>query len=590
MLHNEGTSTRNWSSYNFQVLRDDVYMLGRDGRIAGGRISPVRSSSAVVVSSEDLNRQRIYFQQQTVSSEGYAGQAFNTHVPHTVRTTETKTCTDCHLSDKGDNNAVMAQLLLLGTNFVNFMGRFVFVATGHGGVEAVAVTEADEPQAVIGSDLHRIAYPKEYAAHEKRERELAMSVHHSSSDARSVQVRGEYVYIADGRGGFKVFDVAQLNQKGFSERIVSAPVSPIGQNTNVSTREAMAVAAPSTMAVDPGRLQQAVNEEQPIHASYAYIYIADRHEGLVLSTAATLLDGNPSNNFLKRAAAFNPEGRLNGAVNLAVAGNHVYMLAERGLVVVDISTPLTPKIVAEVGAPQIRSPKAVAVQFRYAFITDADGLKVVDVTFPDQPRFVESATVKLAQAEGLYVARTYAYVAAGAQGLAIVDIERPEAPKLDQTFDAGGKLNDARDVKIAMTNASVFAYVADGKNGLRVLEMVSANSTPGAFGFSPRPAPKLIASFHTHEPALAISKGLDRDRAVDESGNQVAVFGRLGGRPFNLEEMQRMFLRPDGKGGRQVWMVNDRVEAPAPATPSTSLALPDRRRPQPALHISHRER
>ena len=83
-----------------------------------------------------------------------------------------------------------------------------------------------------------------------------------------------------------------------------------------------------------------------------------------------------------------------------------------------------------------------------------------------------------------------------------------------------------------MTNASVFAYVADGQNGLRVLQLVSANETPGAFGFSPRPQPKLIATYHTHEPALAISKGLDRDRAVDESGNQVAVFGRRGGRPL----------------------------------------------------------
>ena len=28
MLHNEGLITRNWTSYNFQVLRDDVYMPG----------------------------------------------------------------------------------------------------------------------------------------------------------------------------------------------------------------------------------------------------------------------------------------------------------------------------------------------------------------------------------------------------------------------------------------------------------------------------------------------------------------------------------------------------------------------------------
>ena len=30
------------------------------------------------------------------------------------------------------------------------------------GVEAISVTEESEPQAVIGSDLHRLAYPDEY--------------------------------------------------------------------------------------------------------------------------------------------------------------------------------------------------------------------------------------------------------------------------------------------------------------------------------------------------------------------------------------------------------------------------------------------
>ena len=217
-------------------------------------------------------------------------------------------------------------------------------------MEAIAVTEMEEPQAVIGSSLHKLAYPVEYAAHEKRHRELNTVVHHASSNALGVQVRGEYVYIADGSGGFKVFDIAQINQKGFSEKIVSAPVSPIGQNTNVKTRDATAVAAPSTLAVDPGRLRLPVNEEQPIHELYGYIYIADRVEGLVISTAATLLDGNPSNNFLKRAGAFNPGGVLNGAVNLAIAGNYAYMLADRGLVIVDLSKPLQPTVAAEIAA------------------------------------------------------------------------------------------------------------------------------------------------------------------------------------------------------------------------------------------------
>jgi hypothetical protein len=554
-LHNEMRTTRTWTSYNFQVLRDDVFMLGKDSTAMRGRISPVRSSSAVLVSSRDQNRQLVYGQQQTVSSEGFAGHAFNTHVPHTVRTVETKTCTDCHVAATGDNNAVMAQLLLQGTNFVNFVGRFAYVATGEGGVEAVAVTEADEPQAVIGSVLHRLAYPERFAAHQRRGRQLTTAVRHGSTQASAVQARGEYLYIADGSGGFKVFDIAQIDQKGFSAKIVSAPVSPLDQRLRVATRHATAVAAPTTLAVDPARSRRPENEEQPIHPLYGYIYVTDAEEGLVLSTAATLLDGNPANNTLAKAAAFNPEGRLRGARNLAIAGTYAYIVCDRGLVVVDINAPLAPRIVAEV---PMRAPSAVAIQFRYAFVTDRDGLKVVDVTVPERARLVTEATVPIGDARNVYVARTYAYVAGGAQGVVIVDVERPGQPRIDQVFNADGALNDVNDVKVAMTNASLFAYVADGRNGLRVVQLVSANDTDGAFGFSPRPAPVLIASYRTRRPALAVSKGLDRDRAVDESGNQIAVFGRRGGRPFNLEEMRRMYLR-DGA----VWTVTDTPPAPA---------------------------
>src|SRR5438552_17596363 len=131
------------------------------------RTAPVRSSSAVLVGSQNAKREWIYSQQQTVSAEGFAGQAFNPHFPHAVRAAETKTCDDCHLSEQGNNNAWMAQVLLQGTNFVNFLGRYVYVAEEHHGFEAVAVTEHEEPQAVIGSYLQKLAFPENYAKHQK---------------------------------------------------------------------------------------------------------------------------------------------------------------------------------------------------------------------------------------------------------------------------------------------------------------------------------------------------------------------------------------------------------------------------------------
>ncbi|HEX5053231.1 MAG TPA: hypothetical protein VFZ65_15760 [Planctomycetota bacterium] len=547
MHHFEQEKLRNWASYNPQVARDDVFMLGISPDVKDNKVAVVRSSSAVMVSSTDSQRAIAYKQQLTVAANGLNGQCFNTHFAHTVRKTETRKCSDCHLSEKNDNNAWLAQTLLQGTDYVNFFGMYAYVAEGSGGLEAVKITEWPEPQAMIGSNLHRMAFPDEYRAHEKNGRKLTEAHHHSGS-VRSLEVRGEYLYTASGADGFRVFDIANVANKNFSERIVTAPVSPLGQNTHVKTKFATAVALPTNMSISMSRPWIAANREQNypyrghdqnLHESYRYAYITDRFEGLILVDVDCLTDGDPDNNFFERALTFNPDGALTGAEGLAVAGTTVYVCCAQGVVAVDITDPLAPVIVATV--PSTR-PTAVAVQFRYAFVTGADGLQVLDVTMPERMTLV--ATLPMQDARSVYVARTYAYIGAGAGGVAIVDVEVPTAPRLLQNFTADGVLSDVNQLKVGMVNDSVYGLVADGKSGFHVLQLVTPeDGGRSAYGFAPEPRPKLIASHETDGPALAIAKGLDRDRAADESGHQVAVFGRIGGRPFDLEEARRLYMR-----------------------------------------------
>ena len=540
----EGVIDRNYTTYNPQVVRDDVFMLGIDGTVKKNRMAVLRSSSAVVVSSQNANREWVYSQQQTFSAEGYSGQAFNPHFPHTTSSVgTTKNCTDCHLSKNNDNNAWMTQLLGFGTGTVNFFGRYAYVGEGREGLHAVIWTEPDEPQAAIGSHLHKIAYPDNYRKHLEAGSILKEGHEHSGHDIQDLVLRGEYLYTANGPGGFEVFDVANIDQKGFSERIVSAPVSPLGQRTRVNTKYATSVALPSTLALDPARVRLPENEEQPIDMFYAFVYVSDREEGLVGSNVATLVDGNPDNNFLNKDVVFNPDGVLTGATFVAAAGHRLYMTTPRGLYVVDVSDPMHPRIAGQLTNGFLRNPRCIAVQFRYAFITDDEGLKVVDLTDPTRPVPLPRATVRLNHAGRLYVARTYAYVANGPEGLAIIDVENPQRPFIDQMFTAGGALNDTRAVQIGSVSASEFALVADGKNGLRVVQLISPDTVPGAQGFSPRPNPKLIASYHTKGEAICVSRGLERDRVVDETGGQTVVFGRRGARPFHLDEMERFYRR-----------------------------------------------
>jgi hypothetical protein len=552
--HYEGGETRNYATYNPQVVRDDFYMLGRHGEAKGNRIAPVRSTSALVLSSTNSNRERIYVQQPPVAASGFSSQAFAPHYPHTERKTETKTCEDCHLSEANDNNAWMASLLGQGTDFVDFVGFHAYVGT-EDGIAAVQVTEWSEPQAVIGSYLHRNAYPDFFAQHELHGRELQDARTHGGGTAGCLQLRGEYLFVAEGAGGLRAYDAASIANKGFSQPLITAPYSPLGHDTHVASENATCVALPTNQPIAPqrnaGDLMRIENQEQPFHALYHYALVTDAVEGLILVDVDTLADGEPRNNFLTRAVTFNPNGALTGARHATIAGRHAYVATPNGIGVVDLTDPLKPKLDAVVKLADARASQA---QFRYLFVTAAEGLRVLDITQPTRPAFVKGATVALKDAHKLHVARTYAYVAAGTEGLAIVDVENPERPRLVQRFDADGRLGDARDVAVGSTNASLFAYVADARTGLHVLQLTAPDSQPKFYGFSPEPRPQWIAGYATGAPALALSKGLERDRAVDESGGQVAVFGRIGSRPFTLPEMQQLYLDRNGRP----WTVSDR--------------------------------
>ncbi|MEI9850635.1 MAG: hypothetical protein WDN24_06970 [Sphingomonas sp.] len=578
--HFEGEETRNFATYNPQVARDDMFQLGKHQTTKGNQIAPVRSSSALILSSTNVNRERIYVQQPPISAIGFSSQAFAPHFPHTVRTTETKTCSDCHLSANDDNNAIMAQLLLLGTNTVNFIGLNAWSGL-EGGFQATRVTEWDEPQAVIGSYLQRYAYPDYYRLHvERNKRELRNWVRGKSFGTRGsgetgaieefanvvqgtrgrvgcLQLRGEYMYVAEGKGGFRAYDVASIANKGFSERILTAPYSKLGHDTQVKSRNATCMALPTNQPIAPTRSTPAMremNQEQPFLPIYHYAAVTDAEEGLYLVDIDTMADGELRNNFLKRAApAWNPDGVLDGARHIVLAGEIAYITADAGLVVVDLSDPLKPRLAA---VRPLRDARASAIQFRYLWVTTAAGVELFDVTDLRDPVAVPSGLIAMPDARRIYIARTYAYIAGGAQGLAIVNVTNPTRPAWVGAFTFDGRLNDAQDVIVGATNASFFAYVADGRNGMKVLQLTSPASQPNFYGFSPAPRPELIAWAKTPTPAVALSKGLDRDRAVDETGGQIAVFGRLGSRPFTRPEMEQLFL----KQGGGVYKVSDRPD------------------------------
>jgi hypothetical protein len=104
---------------------------------------------------------------------------------------------------------------------------------------------------------------------------------------------------------------------------------------------------------------------------------------------------------------------------------------------------------------------------------------------------------------------------------------------------------------------------------MKIVKLIDTD-TPGYMGFAPTPQPELVATYQGAGETVAVSRGMIRDRYVDESGDQIAVTNRMGSRPFNSEELRRILFMPDG----QVLKVTNEPPSAKAQQKSTGAAAP----------------
>src|SRR5205823_671571 len=114
---------------------------------------------------------------------------------------------------------------------------------------------------------------------------------HPGAPIRCLQLRGEYVYAAQGHHGMQVYDVASVANKAVSQPILTGPSSPLGHDTRIDSPDATCVALPTNQPIHPvrnqGHLMRDANLEQPFHPIYNYALITDSKEGLILTDVNT---------------------------------------------------------------------------------------------------------------------------------------------------------------------------------------------------------------------------------------------------------------------------------------------------------------
>jgi len=102
---------------------------------------------------------------------------------------------------------------------------------------------------------------------------------------------------------------------------------------------------------------------------------------------------------------------------------------------------------------------------------------------------VPGATIPLADARNISLSRTYAYIAPAARGIAIVDVERPSNAAGVKIFRAPWGVERYQRHQDRQVASGQYGWLADGKNGLKVIQLFSPETTSEFYGFSPRPCP-----------------------------------------------------------------------------------------------------
>lgn len=168
------------------------------------------------------------------------------------------------------------------------------------------------------------------------------------------------------------------------------------------------------------------------------------------------------------------------ATGIAVSYPYAYIACYTGgLCIVDISNPSRPVLVGYLDTPGVAYK--VAVSGSYAYVADDSSVQVIDVSDKRAPRAVSSLRMP-GHTFDVFVSGPFAYAAAGGSGLRIVDISDPRDPREVGYFDPDTMT--ARSVQVvgryAYIAGSTGMWIADVSNPQEPLEIGRITPMPGA--------------------------------------------------------------------------------------------------------------
>ena len=367
-----------------------------------------------------------------------------------------------------------------------------------------------------------------------------------TTSADEVFIQGNLAYISDNGGGLKVFDITDPTAvKPLSAKTLSGTTNySLVQDGKLYVLESNKLKVYTSSGVTNTADTSLASVEikggtaHAVAVSGNYAYIADDSVGLKVVNLTTKA---------VEAGYWDTQGTAWDVKITEQDGKKYAVIADgaKGLVVVDVTTQPTGKVAlgstatATASAPLALGDTAyrVVVEGNYAYVaTDGKGLNIVDISTPLAPKLVATYTTPKATWD-VKVNNGIAYLASSSAGLILVDVSDPAKPTLLTSLATGTPTFNASGVAIQ----GDYAYIADSTNGLRVVKIGDLGpSTNGVGSISDQydtvklnikanTAPELADKILTL-PTVNTQTGAPKDG--DTTGS-ISIYELLGGNSTN---------------------------------------------------------
>ncbi len=280
-----------------------------------------------------------------------------------------------------------------------------------------------------------------------------------TSDATDIQVDGDYAFVADRLDGLRVIDVSdpanptlagQVDTPGIALNVaVDGNLAVVGDHSGgVRMVDVTNPAAPSIVGNFPTATAYAVD----IAGDLAFV--ACGTDGLKIINIS-----NPASPTL--VGTYNTPNDAQGVV---VAGDLAFVADLNQVYFIGISNPAIPTLVGSYDNPGTCNNLAVAGDLLFVPDGGGFGLQIIGIANPGAPTFVGAVDTP-GVARDVAIDGEYAFVAEQNpfSALRIINIENPAAPVQVGSFTTTGPWS--------VTTAGDIAYVADGAQGLRAIEV-----------------------------------------------------------------------------------------------------------------------